>query len=75
MRKLLVAVALVAMTSVNAFAAEMDFSVVDADADSVVTMEEAVAAGWEWSDEDFSAADVDGDGGLNAEEFAAAASK
>lgn len=72
MKKFLLALAMIGLTTVNAFAAETDFAIVDADGDGVVTMEEAVDAGWEWSDEDFMSADADGDGGLNAEEFEAA---
>jgi len=61
------------LAAAPAFAGEMDFSKVDADGDGMVTMEEASAAGWEWSAEDFAAADANADGSLNAEEFAAAA--
>ncbi|MGB7334785.1 MAG: hypothetical protein WBD01_03240 [Salaquimonas sp.] len=77
MNKLLLTIAFVGFSAVSTFAAshagEMDFTVVDADANAMVSMEEATAAGWKWSEEDFKAADTDADGSLNAEEFAAAA--
>lgn len=72
MKKFVVALTLSTILSSAAIAAEMDFAVVDADGDTLVSMEEASAAGWEWTDEEFTAADADGDGFLNAEEFAAA---
>ena len=66
----------VGFSAVAAFAAshagEKDFAVVDADKNAMVSMEEATAAGWKWSEEDLKAADKDADGNLNAEEFAAA---
>lgn len=73
MKKIVLALVLAGATSVAAHAAEMDFATVDADGDGVVTLEEATAAGWEWTEEQFGVADTDGDGGLSAEEFAAAA--
>lgn len=73
MKKLVLALVVAGAASVAAQAAEMDFAVVDANADAMVTLEEATAAGWEWTEDQFKAADTDGDGGLNAEEFAAAA--
>lgn len=72
MKKFVVALTLSTILSSAAIAAEMDFAVVDADGDTLVSMKEASAAGWEWTDEEFTAADADGDGFLNAEEFAAA---
>lgn len=77
MKNVLLSAVFVGFSAIAAFAAshagEMDFTVVDADANGMVTMEEATAAGWKWSEEDFTAADTDADGSLNAEEFAAAA--
>jgi Ca2+-binding EF-hand superfamily protein len=35
-------------------------------------MDEATAAGWEWTDEQFSAVDADGNGTLDEEEFTTA---
>ena len=71
MKAYILALALVSATSLSAFAGEVDFTKVDANADGLVSMEEATAAGWEWSSDDFAAADADGDGALNAAEFAA----
>ena len=72
MKKIVLALG-IATLSTSAFAAgEMDFAVVDANADSLVSLEEATAAGWEWTQEQFTAADTDADGSLNADEFAAA---
>ena len=73
MKKVLTALGVAAFMTVPAIAAEMDFTKVDADASGTVTMEEATAAGWEWTAEQFAAADTDGNGTLSAEEFAAAA--
>lgn len=72
MKKVLLAVTLLGVLASSVYAQETDFAAVDADGDGMVTMEEATAAGWSWSDEDFSTADADGDGGLNEEEFVAA---
>lgn len=74
MRKFVLALALVGLGAVPALAQETDFATVDADGDGLVSMNEAAAAGWNWSSDDFNAADTDGDGGLNADEFAAATS-
>jgi hypothetical protein len=52
-----------------AHAQEMDFMKVDADANGAVTLEEAVAAGWQWTEEQFATADADGNGSLSADEF------
>jgi hypothetical protein len=73
MKMLVVALGLAGLVAAPALAAEMDFAVVDSDGNGMVTIEEATAAGWEWTEEQFTAADTDGDGSLNAEEFAAAA--
>jgi hypothetical protein len=75
MKKVLLSLALVSMTTLSAHAAEMDFATVDANSDGMVTMEEATAAGWEWSEDDFKAADTDANGSLNADEFAAASAE
>ena len=73
MKRILLALAVAGFASLSALAAEMDFAVVDTNADGAVSLEEALAAGWEWSEEQFGEADADGDGALNSEEFAAAA--
>ena len=72
MKKLVAALALVTFVAAPAFAAEMDMAKVDADANTMVSMEEAKTAGWEWTEEQFKAADTDADGSLNAAEFKAA---
>ncbi len=72
MKNLLIAFGITAFAAIPAAAAEMDFSKVDADASGTVSMDEAKAAGWEWSEDQFAAADTDGDGALSADEFAAA---
>lgn len=72
MKKLVLALAFAGFASASALAAEMDFAKVDADGNGMVSMEEAAAAGHEWTEEQFKAADKDGDGSLNADEFAAA---
>ena len=73
MKMLVVALGLAGLVAAPALAAEMDFAVVDTDGNGMVTMEEATAAGWEWTEEQFTAADADGNGSLDADEFAAAA--
>ncbi len=70
MKVLVLALGLVGLAGAPVLAAEMDFAKVDTDGSELVSMEEATAAGWEWSDEEFAAADADSDGFLNAEEFA-----
>lgn len=72
MKKLILALSFLGFSGVHAMAAEMDMSVVDANADGLVSMEEATAAGWEWTEDQFKSVDADGDGSLNADEFAAA---
>jgi len=72
MKKVVLALGLAALMAGPALAQEMDFATVDADGNGQVTMDEATAAGWEWSAEDFKAADTDGNGTLSAEEFATA---
>ena len=71
MRVLLIAAAFAGFTTGAAFA-QASFDAVDADANGAITMEEARAAGFTWTDEQFASADKDADGALNAEEFAAA---
>jgi len=73
MKKLVLALALSGLATVAAHAAEMDYNKVDADANGAVSMEEAAAAGWEWTEDQFKAADTNADGALSAEEFAAVA--
>ena len=77
MKKLILALSLAGFAALPALtpalAQEADFAKVDANADGMVSMEEAAAAGWTWTEDDFKAADADGDGSLNADEFAAAA--
>lgn len=75
MKILVLALSLVGLAAMPALAAEMDFAVVDADGSGLVSLEEATAAGWEWTAEDFAAADADADGYLNADEFAAASAQ
>lgn len=72
MKKFILALSLIGLGAFPALAQEADFATVDADGDGIVSMEEATAAGWTWTEDQFNAADADGDGGLNAEEFAAA---
>ena len=73
MKKLILALSLTGFAALPALAQEADFAKVDANADGMVSMEEAAAAGWTWTEDDFKGADADGDGSLNADEFAAAA--
>ena len=73
MKKLVLALSILGFSGAHALAQEKDFTVVDANADGMVSMEEATAAGWTWTAEQFAAADADGDGSLNADEFTAAA--
>ncbi|QKV17226.1 calmodulin [Oricola thermophila] len=71
MKKLLVAVAALAAATGLAMAAE--FAEVDADASGTVSMDEAMAAMPELTEDAFAAADADGSGDLSPEEFAALA--
>ena len=68
MKKLVFALSILGLTSMPAFAA-MDFATVDADSDGQVTLDEAKAAGIEWTEDQFAAADVDKSGGLSEAEF------
>lgn len=72
MKRILFALAIAGVAALPVMAAEMDFAAVDSNADGAVSLEEATAAGWEWSEEQFDEADADGDGALSSEEFAAA---
>ncbi len=72
MKKLIVALGVAGLLAGPALAAEMDFTKVDADGNAMISMEEASAGGWEWTEDEFKAADKDGDGSLSAEEFTAA---
>ena len=72
MKTLLAALVTVAFSAGAALAQAPDFAAVDADANSMVSMEEASAAGLTWTEDEFKAADKDGDGSLSAEEFTAA---
>ena len=73
MKKLLLALSILGFSGAHALAQEKDFTKVHANADGMVSMEEATAARWTWTAEQFAAADADGDGSLNADEFTAAA--
>lgn len=73
MKKLLTALSILTFTAGVAFA--QDFGAIDADANSMVTMEEASAAGLTWTEEEFKMADANGDGSLDATEFTAATMK
>ncbi len=72
MKKLILALGLSAFATAAIAAGEADFAKVDANADAAVSLEEATAAGWAWTEEQFKAADTDANGSLSAEEFAAA---
>lgn len=73
MKKLLTTLSILTFTASVALA--QDFGAIDADANSMVSMEEASAAGLTWTEEEFKMADADGDGSLNADEFKAATMK
>ena len=55
-----------------AFADEAKFTAADADADGMLTSEEAMAGMEGTTEEAFTAADTDGDGSLSMEEYNAA---
>ena len=67
MKKVLSAIAISVVLPVAANAAE--FGEVDANADGLVSMEEARAAMPDLDEATFAAADQDGDGSLNSDEF------
>jgi Ca2+-binding EF-hand superfamily protein len=71
MKKLLIAAAALGAATTLALAA--DFAEVDADGSGTVSMEEAMAAMPEMTDEAFQTVDADGSGDLSEEEFAAIA--
>lgn len=73
MKKTILALSVLGFSTFPALAQEADFTKVDANADGVVTMEEAAGAGWGWTEDQFKGVDADGDGALNPEEFATAA--
>jgi hypothetical protein len=58
------------VTAANA--QEKDVLKVDANSDGMVTLEEAIAAGWNWTEDQFSTADKDQNGSLSADEFVSA---
>lgn len=72
MRKLVLALSIIGFAASPALAQMADFPTADADGDGQVTLEEATAAGFEWTPEQFSQADADASGGLSEEEFAQA---
>lgn len=72
MKKLLVAIAALGLTTSAALAQAPEFAAVDTDANGSISMEEGAAAGFEWSEEDFKAADANSDGGLSEDEYKAA---
>lgn len=65
--KLVMALGLLGFATLPAQA--QDFRTADTNADGMVTMEEAKAAGLQWTDEQFASADADANGGLSEEEF------
>ncbi len=69
MKKFLAVLAVSLLTATAAQAAE--FGEVDTDADGAITLEEAVAAMPDLTEDAFAAADTDEDGSLNPDEFAA----
>jgi hypothetical protein len=70
MKKLLLALLTVAFGTVSVMAQMPTFAVADANADGMVSMEEATSAGI--TADQFTAADANADGSLNEEEFTAA---
>lgn len=79
MKKFLIACSIAGIVggaaAIPAFAGEMDFTKVDANGDGIISIDEARAAGWEWTEDQFKTADADGDGGLNADEFQVASAQ
>lgn len=74
MKKFVFALSLLALGATPALSATVDFATVDANADGQVTMDEAKAAGLDWTEAQFAAADTDASGGLSQEEYEAVAS-
>ena len=72
MKKLILALGLSTFAFAPLHAQDADFATTDANGDGMVTMEEATAAGYPWTDEEFAGADADGSGALSEEEFTAA---
>ena len=68
----IIVVAALGLSAATAFAQAPDFASVDTSGDGMVSMQEGIAAGFDWSAEQFSEADSNGDGALSAEEYAAA---
>lgn len=71
MKKLFLALTLSILTTANVFA-QASFVSIDTDQNGGITMAEAKAAGFNWTDQQFSSADTDQNGELNEDEFAAA---
>jgi len=72
MKKFILALGVAGLMAAPALAQTPDFASVDADGNTMVSLEESTAAGLPWTAEQFAAADTNGDGSLSAEEFAAA---
>jgi Ca2+-binding EF-hand superfamily protein len=72
MKKLVLALSIVGLAAGPALAQMADFAQTDADGNGLISLEEAKAAGFDWTDEQFVSADKDGDGSLSVEEFGAA---
>lgn len=65
------AVAAIVLSAATAYAAEVSFEMVDANADGLVAFEELNAVNTDVTEEAFIAADADKDGQLNEDEFKA----
>lgn len=72
MKKLLVAIAALGLTTSAALAQAPEFASIDTDGNGTISMEEGAAAGLEWTEDDFKAADANADGGLSEDEYKAA---
>jgi len=73
MKKLAIALSLIAFSALPGLAQTADFKTTDADADGAVTIEEGQAAGFKWTEEQFASADADSNGVLSEAEFVTAA--